>query len=247
LPVGSPSSSFTSMPCGLDDAALLELLPNDAFLRPGVESQNSAYPAQEHQAKESDEELLNVNMETTDLRESAQMSMTPVSDSHLETSNKAMSDSPKNAEGVSLSMHGIDPPCPPALQLHNSVDTVMMGVMNAAGFANASPPIVPSTLPPQYTVSQQAHAYAHAHASAVAYHGNMNGASCSGMPQLSAVHGITPSPMGLNGLTSPMPQAFADASTLIGSQMQALRVEPPVTAWTATTVSSVGDEFSSGV
>lgn len=246
LPVPSPSPSFTPMPCGLDDAALLELLPNDAFLRPGVDSQNGAYQGHGDQPKESDEELLNVNMETTEIRESAQMSATPVSGSHLENSNKAMSDSPKNAEGVSLSMNGIEPPCPPALQLHNSVDSVMMGVMNAAGLANSSP-VVQASLPPQFTLAQQAHAYAHAHASAAAHFGTLN-PTYSTMPQLSAAHGITNSQMPLmNGLTSPMPQMFADASALIGSQMQALRVQPPATTWSAATVSSARDEFSSGV
>jgi len=244
LSVPSPSSSITSMPCGLDDAALLELLPNDVFLRPGVDSQNGAYQGQDDQLKDSDEE-------TTDIRESAQMSATPVSGSHthIETSNKAMSDSPKNAEGVSLSMNGIEPPCPPALQLHNSVDSVMMGVMSAAGLSNASPPAVPSSMPPQFTLSQQAHAYAHAHASAVAHFGGVNPSTYSSVPQLSGVNGITNSPMPqvFNGLTSQMPQVFADASALIGSQMQALRVQPPATAWTATTVSSAGDEYSSGV
>merc|ERR1719300_86067 len=116
--------------------------------------------------------------------------------------------------------------------------------MNAAGLANSSP-VVQASLPPQFTLSQQAHVYAHAHASAAAHFGTLN-PTYSTMPQLSAAHGITNSQMPLmNGLTSPMPQMFADASALIGSQMQALRVQPPATTWAAATVSSAGDDFSS--
>merc|ERR1712228_1074279 len=79
----------------------------------------------------------------------------------------------KDAEDMTLSMAGLAPPCPPALQLQTSDESVVMGAVDAAflsnnGMSPATAGIHVPALLVHSLISQQAQVYAQAHATAAA-------------------------------------------------------------------------------
>merc|ERR1719229_203330 len=159
-------------------------------------------------------------------------------------------DSKSDEEDAVLSMAGLERPCPPALQLQSSVDSVVMGAVNAAMIANPSPAAIHVQQAQQLALAQQANAYAHAHAAS----------------QLRGMQSYL-NPYANYALTAAMSQDYGDAVTataaaaapsgpyaynvspaMIGCQMQALRIQPPATLSSRKlTANTVEDQWMTGL
>jgi len=216
----------SSPSCGLDDAALMDLLPNDPFVAP------------RHGDKESDDQKENVQPPEDDDRRgdsydgdgaavASRPSASPAERSNGDRSansrpsgggdaatDDAKADDDGEEQSHLLSMAGILPPCPPALQLQQSpavqsVDSVVWGAVNAAFLANASP-AVQHRQSLQAAMAQQAHDFAHQHAAAAV--------QPSSFANYGPPHGSF---------------AYNVPAAMISPQIEALRAQPPATLMTA--------------
>merc|ERR1712130_543350 len=149
----------------MDENILLDLLPaGDGVNVEGQDQQDH----QEHQDHSSRP------VGTAEAPESSVHSNTRKSTrSKTATATEADDDDAKDAEDMTLSMAGLAPPCPPALQLQTSDESVVMGAVDAAFLSNGG--ISPATggihvpaMQAHSLISQQAHVYAQAHATAAA-------------------------------------------------------------------------------
>jgi len=142
-----------------------------------------------------------------------------------------------------LSMAGIAPPCPPALQLQTSNDSVVMGAVDAAMVPTESPTgidVSAQAQAQQLALAQQAHLYAQAHAASQvpglhSYPSPFAFTAVSpdyvnGLPATAAT-ATTPVavPVPVPAAAAPVPYAYTIPPAVAGSQVQALRIQPPAT------------------
>jgi len=219
-----PNNLSPSESDGIDDSALLDLLPPD---EPDVigplpsDSNHSNERRKNHHdddEKDLDEHGMS-NMLRTHTAGSDRPSASPHSGKTLH-SGAGHEDSDKDDDDVTvMSMAGVLPPPPPALHLQTSADSIVMGAVNAAFLANHSPaPIHGIHLPA--AVSQHlvhcspaaAHSYAQNYAAA-------------------QVRGVAPAP---NPFA--LPPGYLDAAALPYTQQMGLRVQPPPTVMTPAAV-----------
>jgi len=212
----------------MDDSTLLNLLPVDdhEVIGPPVsgghrKSQHDHGDHDDHKDLEEDDEVSKMvrTRGQTMGNEGPSMSNHSMHSGtakthHTSSGHSGNEEAKDEEEGNMLSMAGIMPPMPPALQLQSSVDSVLMGAVNA-GLGNQSPggALQGIHVPAASALSQ--HLYAQNYAAA-------------------QVRGVVPAPN-----PYALPPGYADASALPFRQQMGLRVQPPPTMMSAISSLSV--------
>lgn len=221
----SPTPNASESSCFFDDAALMDLLPQDVHHTEADNGQQANGDTPRFADHESDpvgnvagNGPLSVSRHSTQTAANTEKTARTLSRSRRDGVND---DSKTPEEDNILTMAGIELPCPPALQLQSSVDSVVMGAVNAAMIANQSPAAI-HVQAQQIALAQRAHAFAQAHAYAQNPHAFAAAMSPDYADALTA--NVTAAPA-----APPGPYAYNMPSAVLGGQIQALRIQPPAT------------------